>query len=349
MSQREPTVSNPPSLSGRTIDGIYQIEHALGSGAVGAVYAAVDVRTGRKAAVKLWHGTADEQQARARFVREAKALDTLRHPNIVEVYDAGLVDDLPYVAMEFLQGETLEDQLLPGEGMDPKLAFHIMRQVLDALTYAHERHVVHRDLKPENIYLVPGPGGQPQVKLLDYGLAKFLGPEDDPLGGASITVTGMVLGTPLYMPPEQAAGSKVDLRADVYAAGCILFEMLSGRLPYLGDDFGELIRGHLTSPIPNLAEVKPDRWVAPELQTFIDTAMAKSAGDRYDDGGKMLAALNKLPQPAMQPLGKLDRPSALTLPGAPPSQQDNANNLVVGAITAGVVLLVVVLLVTLLR
>ena len=271
-----------------------------------------------------------------------------KHPNIVEVYHAGLVDNLPYVAMEFLEGQTLEDCLVPGEGMEPKLAFRIMRQVLAALAYAHERNVVHRDLKPENIFLVQGSDGQPQVKLLDYGLAKFVGADNDPLGGASITVSGMVLGTPLYMPPEQAAGSKVDLRADVYAAGCILFEMLSGRLPYTGDDFGELIRGHLTAPIPNLAEVRPDRWVAPELQALIDAAMAKKVDDRYDNGGQMLAALDKLPQPAIQP-AKLDRETALTLPGGPAARQSGPSNFMLGALTAGIVLLVVVLVLTLMR
>jgi len=339
--------SDRATLSGRVIEGRYRIEQALGSGAVGTVYGATDLQTGRRAAVKLWHGTADQGQARARFVREAKALDTLRHPNIVEVFGAGIIDDLPYVAMEFLQGTTLEDELVPDQGMNPVVAFSIMRQVLDALAYAHGQNVVHRDLKPENIFLVKGSDGQPQVKLLDYGLAKFLGAGDDPLGGAAITVTGMVLGTPLYMPPEQAAGGKVDLRADVYAAGCILFEMLSGRLPFLGNDYGQLVRAHITAPIPNLAEVRPDCWVAMELQTLFATSMAKNANDRYPNGSQMLTALDMIPRPAMRPK-KQPKPASPMAATSSSFDSTQRRSLIIGA-AAAVLLILAGAIVVLLR
>lgn len=299
MNAGAPSPSEP-DFTGRTVEGKYRIEGALGSGAVGTVFSATELSTGRRAAVKIWHSTGEEKQSRARFVREAKALNTLKHPNIVEVYGAGLFEDQPYVAMEFLEGETLEDQLAPTLPLAPDDVVYMARQILSALAFAHKHGVVHRDLKPENIFLASVPDGRPRVKLLDYGLAKFLGAGDDPLGGAQITMTGMVMGTPLYMPPEQAAGAKVDLRVDVYAAGCILFEMFSGRLPFLGNDFGQLMRAHLLDPIPQLDQVLKNNWVATELQTLFDTAMAKDPAERYPDASSMLAAFEMLPRPAVR-------------------------------------------------
>lgn len=336
--------SKQPTLSGRTIEGRYLLEHPLGSGAVGTVFAARDTESGQQVACKLWHGTSDTQ-GRARFIREAKALDTLRHPHIVEVYAAGLFEDQPYVVMEHLQGQSLEDMLLGGEPLPGGLAMTLMRQVLSALAYAHQRGVVHRDLKPDNIYVCGRPGEPPVVKLLDYGLAKFLGPDDDPLGGAQITVSGMVMGTPLYMPPEQAAGGSIDVRVDVYAAGCIFFEMLSGRPPYLGEDFGELIRAHITAPIPLLSEAVPNKRVTPAVQSLFDRAMAKDPDARFKDAGEMLAALQALPDTPLQPAMRAPAAKAArTLSAAePPAAPGLPRSLILGAAAGLAVVLLGVL------
>ncbi|MET0390798.1 MAG: serine/threonine-protein kinase, partial [Polyangiales bacterium] len=156
-------------MVGRVIDGRFEIEALLGSGAVGSVYRAQERSEGRVVALKIWNTPAHNDQTRGRFMREAKALSTLRHPNIVDVYRYGVSEVLPYVAMEYLDGKTLEALLANGQPLDAALAFDVITQVLRALAYAHDLGVVHRDLKPDNVVLVQGPRGQPIVKLLDYG------------------------------------------------------------------------------------------------------------------------------------------------------------------------------------
>lgn len=343
----------PHNFVGSVVDDRYEVSAELGEGAVGAVYKAMDRTTGKPVALKIWHTGSHDVQTRGRFVREAKALDVLKHPNIVEVYGYGLVDNVPYVAMEFLQGETLDDLIEKHEVMDSALAFKLFGQVLSALSFAHNLNVVHRDLKPENIFLVPGPDGTPQVRILDYGLAKFLAPEDDPLKGAAITMTGMVMGTPLYMPPEQAAGGAIDLRVDVYAAGCIFFEMLTGRLPFIGDNQMELLRAHLQAPIPLVSDVNTAVNTAPELQAIFNTAMAKKAEARYPSATQMLAALENLPPRPLRPVGELaakaaaapmmmgGRPTAPTDLIPQPPGSDN-RSLLIGGIAAVVILLAAV-------
>jgi len=340
------------SFVGRVVDDRYEVSAELGEGAVGAVYKAMDRTTGKPVAIKIWHAGSHDVQTRGRFVREAKALDVLKHPNIVEVYGYGLVDNVPYVAMEFLQGETLDDLIEKQEVMPSDLAFTLFKQMLSALSFAHGLNVVHRDLKPENIYLVPGPDGTPQVRILDYGLAKFLAPEDDPLKGAAITMTGMVMGTPLYMPPEQAAGGAIDLRVDVYAAGCIFFEMLSGRLPFLGDNQMELLRAHLQAPIPQISDVLPEVAAVPELQAIFATSMAKKPDARYPAATQMLAAVENLPPRPLRKLGELaakaaQAPDAIPMGGRPtaptdlipqPPGSDNKSVLIGGAVALVILL-----------
>ncbi|HKU43052.1 MAG TPA: serine/threonine-protein kinase, partial [Polyangiales bacterium] len=225
-------------MIGRVVDDRFELQRFLGSGAVGSVYLAKDRTTGLPSALKIWNTTVLDEQTLGRFRREAMALTTLRHPNIVGVFGWGVVDDLPYVAMEFLEGSTLENMLSNQKALETDLAFDVATQMLSALAYAHGLGVVHRDLKPDNVLVSQEPErvraqrpslriASPKrvVKLLDYGLAKFLSPEQDPVKGA-LTMLGMVMGTPLYMAPEQAAGRTIDARVDVYAAGCVLFEML---------------------------------------------------------------------------------------------------------------------------
>jgi eukaryotic-like serine/threonine-protein kinase len=285
---------------GKLIDGRFKVEQFLGAGAVGSVYRALDRGSSKRVALKIWNGTALNQQTRGRFEREATALITLRHPNIVDVHGYGMVDQLPYVAMEYLDGQPIEAFLKDGQPLDPALALDVITQILQALAYAHGLGVVHRDLKPDNVVLVQGPRGQRLVKLLDFGLAKFLSPDDDPVKGAALTMMGMVMGTPIYMAPEQAAGKAVDVRVDVYAAGCVLFEMLVGHPPFLGESNAELFRAHLLKPVPKLAELRPDMRVAPGLQEWLETALAKRPEQRFPHAGQMLEALAALPAPLLR-------------------------------------------------
>jgi serine/threonine protein kinase len=297
---------------GQRIDGRFKVEAFLGAGSVGSVYRARDLVQGGQVALKIWNGTALTDQSRGRFVREAMALTTLRHPNIVAVQSYGVVEQLPYVAMEFLDGQPLEASLKDGQPLAAGFSYHVITQILQALAYAHGLGVVHRDLKPDNVMLVAGPNNrsdQPGVKLLDFGLAKFLSPDDDPVQGAALTMLGMVMGTPLYMAPEQAAGKSVDARVDVYAAGCVLFEMLAGRPPFLGDSNAEIFRAHMLAPVPRLASLRSDVRIVPGLQEFFERALAKQPEERFAHAGQMLEALLALPAP-------LTRPPSL-VPGAP--------------------------------
>ena len=286
-------------------DGRYRIEKLLGEGSVGAVYRAVDAETGQVVALKQWHAGMLNEEIRGRFQREAKALATLDHPNIVKVIGHGFVGGVPYVVLEYLEGQTVETLLRGGKPIAPELAFELMRQTLSAIAYAHKRSVVHRDLKPENIFVTRDAQKQPHVKVLDYGLAKFMSVESGDGGGAPLTATGMMIGTPLYMPPEQGAGSSIDVAVDVYSMGCVFFEMLTGRPPFLAESNVELFNAHLRAPVPKVEEALENTRVAPELQALIDRAMAKKQTERFPNAGVMLDALNKLPDPALAPISKL--------------------------------------------
>lgn len=340
------TEHGPHALVGRVVDGRFRIERPLGEGAVGTVYQATELPSGRPVAFKRWHATGNDKQVRGRFEREARALDTLKHPNIVEVYGHGIVDDVPYVAMELLRGQTLEDMLESGEPLPAEAALDIADQMLQAIAHAHSHDVVHRDLKPENVFVAADGQGGRRVKILDYGLAKFMTPEADPMQGANLTVTGMMMGTALYMPPEQAAGSAVDLPVDVYAAGCVLFEMLTGRPPYLADNQMELIRAHMKDPIPRVGDMRSDVEATPQLRALLEAALAKKQTDRYRDAGAMLAALRALPKPMLRrpagappPAALQRRPSA----GASGAAAQRGGPSVAGLAAAAVALLAAVL------
>jgi serine/threonine-protein kinase len=224
---------------------------------------------------------------------------------------------VPYVALEYLRGQTLESLVEGGKPLPPALAFDIARQALSAIAYAHSHQVVHRDLKPENIFLAQDERGATIVKILDYGLAKFMA-QESVLSSASAPLTGlgMVVGTPLYMPPEQAAGSSVDLAADVYSIGCVLFEMLAGRPPFMADTNVELINLHLRAPIPRLADALPGMRVAPELQALIDKALAKRQTERFPNATAMFEALNRLPAEPIAPIEATPRAPAAPSPAA---------------------------------
>jgi len=343
-------------FAGRVIDGRYRVEKLLGEGAVGVVYKALDAKTGQHVAIKIWLEESLDEQTSGRFSREAKALTTLEHPNIVDVYGYGVVDNSPYLAMEMLVGGTLEGKLESGEPLDPGFVFFIGKQMLEALAFAHSRAVVHRDLKPDNIFIVEKPGTMPQVKLLDYGLAKFLAPEEDPVNKA-LTMNGMVMGTPLYMAPEQAMGGKVDLTADVYAAGCVLFELFTGRLPFLGETHGELLRAHMMTPVPQVSEASGNKVQAkPELQAFLERAMGKRAEQRFRDAGEMLQAFLAIPQPVATRVGAVRAPQAAAVgrgaidardvPVAPAAAKSSAVGvaLIAGAVVFAIVIAAALLL-----
>jgi len=281
---------------GRVIDERYTLTELLGEGEMGAVYRAERPQAG-PVAVKILHEDLGTDAAqRERFEREARALFALAHPNILAVHDFGVTEGSPYLAMELLEGVSL-DRYIEEREPPPELALELVAQVLAGLAFAHARGVLHRDLKSENVFVTHGPDGRPVAKLLDFGLVKFV--DDERWGaGNKLTVMGSVFGTPAYMAPEQCAGSPVTAAADVYAAGVILFEALTGVWPFMEESRLEMFKAHLTTPAPSLTASREGLHVEPGLEALMQRALAKLATERFPDAGAMLAALRALPSPA---------------------------------------------------
>ncbi len=284
-------------LIGRTLEG-YKIEYRLGAGATGVVFRARHDNQMAPIALKVLHDSLGTiTSLKRRFEREARVLSKLEHPNIVHITDFGVVEGLTFIAMELLEGLTLEE-VLDEAPVVPERALDIAAEVLDGLAYAHEQQVVHRDLKPANVFLCEGGrDGDPtkdSVKLLDFGLAKMLS-DDDVAEDGTLTRRGRIVGTPAYMAPEQITGVSLDQRADVYAMGILVYELLADRRPFLSERRSELLRAHLLEPPPPLAVAREGLSVHPELEGLVMRALAKDPAARFANGREMLAALRALP------------------------------------------------------
>ena len=237
--------------NGMLVAGRYRIEGILGKGAMGSVFLATQTSMDRKVALKTMQATFQGDQSLVRrFYLEARAASKLEHPNIVRIFDFGVDDEtkIPFIAMEFLEGDDLGDTLKNEGAMPERKACRILVQAVKALVEAHEKGIVHRDLKPDNVHLRFLADGEAQAKVLDFGIAKVLHGDEDT---SNLTGTGMTMGTAHYMPPEQ-------IRGDLYAVGCILHEMLTNERPYSGDDRLGILMQHLTSPVPALPAALAD-------------------------------------------------------------------------------------------
>ena len=298
--RHEPGGDGDPLL-GKVLDGRYRIEAVLGTGGVGVVYRARHLPLAKSVAVKVLHGELGlVDELRKRFDREAKVLSALSHPHIVAINDYGIADNTPYLVMELLEGRTLADMIDDDGPPDPELGLDIARQILRGLAFAHTRGIVHRDLKAANVFIVSLPDSPHHVKILDFGLAKIYATDDgdEPLRDRTLTKTGTILGTPAYMSPEQASGSSVDERTDVYSAGVVLFELLTGRYPFNANTRADMLRAHMLEAVPAPGTVRPGLVVTPELSALIDRAMSKERATRYAHAQAMLDALDALPRPA---------------------------------------------------
>ena len=287
-----PTKSSPAE----TIDHAYRIEANLGAGAEGDVLQATRIADGAQVALKRLHlHRAADAEARARFEREARALNGLTHPHIIRMLDFGFDERGPYLVTELLAGRTL-DKVLADGALDPELAVDLATQIAAGLGAAHAEGVVHRDVKPQNVFIATTPLGY-CAKLLDFGLARFFD-RDRWAEKESLTRDGAVLGTPLYMPAEQSLGQKADTRSDVYALGVVLFEMLTGTPPFDGADRMALVRAHAMAPRPALGARRSGLEACPALEALLDRSLAKQAERRFADGAELHQALVALPRPA---------------------------------------------------
>lgn len=278
------------SYEGQIINDRYRIEHLLGKGGMGAVYAAKHVVLGKTVAVKFLHlEFVNDEDIVKRFYREAQAAAAIGHTNIIEVLDVGVSENQePYLVMEYLEGESLATLLQRKGTLDFDIACGIMEQVLDALHTAHTKGIIHRDLKPDNIFLAYSAAGHPTVKIIDFGISKFT----EATGQSQLTKTGSLLGTPAYMSPEQARGDKgVDARADIYSMGVILYQMLSGRLPFRGENYNQLLINILTEP-----PVPPKESFAAfpaEAEPIVMDAVAKQPEDRIKNAFSFIELLSQ--------------------------------------------------------
>ena len=296
------TLARPPV--GRLLDGRYRVESLIATGGMATVYLGTDTRLDRTVALKIMHAElANDEDFVRRFVGEARSVARLSHPNVVGVYDQGADGRTLYLAMEYVPGRTLRDLLNERGSLPPREALDIMEGVLGGLGAAHAAGLAHRDVKPENVLL----GAAHAVKVADFGLARML-------AGTSHTKTGMLIGTAAYLAPEQVSQGVADARTDVYAAGVMLFEMLTGQQPHTADTPLAVAYKHVNEAVP-----VPSQFVdgiPPALDDLVLRATSRNPDLRPADGGEALRSLNEVrlslpPAPPVSPAA----PAAAGYPG----------------------------------
>jgi serine/threonine-protein kinase len=259
----------------------YAVESEIGRGGMATVFLAEDLKHHRQVAIKVMHPEISSDVATERFFREIEIVAGLTHPHILPLHDSGQADGLLYCVMPFIEGESLLDRLQREKQLPVEDALQITREVADALGYAHERGIIHRDIKPANILLQKG-----HAVVADFGIARAV----EQAGSASITQTGVAVGTPTYMSPEQASGAQdLDGRTDIYALGCVLYQMLAGTPPYAGVTPLAVIKRHSKDPVPSVRTVRDS--VPKSVERAITRALAKVPTDRYQTAGEFASAL----------------------------------------------------------
>ena len=283
----------PESLKWRPGDLIgnrYQIESLLGQGGFGCVLKATDKTLNRKVAVKTVYRAILSDQDIVRFQKEAKALAKIKHANVVDVFDFGVLKDGdPFLVMEFITGETLEE-FYKKNNFDLEYTFEVFNQICQGIKAVHNANLVHRDIKATNIIVSKTKGNFDCVKLLDFGIARGVDGEEK----KEQTISGVVKGTPLYMSPEQGKEMKLDKRTDIYSLGCLLYRLLVGSPPFLGETGFEVISKHISERAKPIEEARPEREFPPGLNQLIEEMMAKSPEDRVSNIETVIYRINNL-------------------------------------------------------
>jgi serine/threonine protein kinase len=330
------TLRAPPGsdLVGSILADRYHVIRRIGEGGMGQVYLAEHVKMRRKSAVKVLHqGMVHDPDAISRFNREASNASQIQHPNVAAIYDFGETSEgLIYLAMEFVDGEPLTKIIERHGALTAARAADIGEQVASALEAAHDMGIIHRDLKPDNIMITRGRAGEDVAKVVDFGIAKAMEADDQ-----KVTKTGLAIGTPEYMSPEQLGGDVLDSRTDIYSLGLVTFNMLTGKLPFPSVVSREALIMRLTEKPRTLAEIRNDVKWPPELQTVMDKALANHPADRYQHvsqfGRELVTAVATMPESAFTSTGTLElspvAPAAKTevrpLGGGAAGRRDRSN------------------------
>lgn len=297
---------SPDPWVGKVIDDRYRIDARLGSGGMGLVYRARHITLRTDVAIKMLRDSeAANPEVVERFRREAESATRIGHPGIVRVTDFGRIPNGPYfMVMELLEGSDLAQRLSRLGRLAPDYAVRLLLEACEALEAAHRAGIVHRDLKPENLFITRLPDGRERLKVVDFGLAK-MNELPTTRGGQQLTRPGTIFGTPKYMSPEQGTGQASDSRSDVYALGCIAYEMLTGKAPFDGENYMGVITQHLVDPPPAFRTVFPEYAGPPGLEAVVLRALAKNPGDRHPSMEAFAIATSQasglaLPPPASQ-------------------------------------------------
>lgn len=286
LSDGEPASNNPLS----TLSETYEFLGETGRGGMAVIFKAKNRKTGRMVAIKKLIASTLTETAFLRFQQEAKAITSLRHPNIIMVHEFGVAEDgEPYMVMDFIEGSNL-GQLIKDKGhLTVEESMHRFIQLCDALQHAHSAGVLHRDLKPGNVMLSSADGSFADARLVDFGIAKLMAQEGEE--AEKLTMTGQLFGSPPYMSPEQCRGFELDARTDIYSMGCVMFEALTGRVPIRGETILETIMMQVSQTAPAMKEVRPDLEFPTILEAIIAKTLAKDAADRYQSMRELMVAL----------------------------------------------------------
>lgn len=289
MTDSKATIVDSQNLLGRVVSDRYEVQKTLGEGSMGCVFLAEHTHMKKKVALKVMRSEfLDNEEAVERFQREAQAAGHIDHPHVCAATDFGrLDDDRFFLVMEYLEGKTLSELLDEEERLLPERAIAIARRMASGVERAHELGVVHRDLKPDNIMLLEREGTEDFVKIMDFGVARV-----EVVSKQQLTQAGTTMGTPVYMSPEQAVAERADERSDLYTLGVMLFEMLTGEVPFYSESLAVILSKHATEPPPSMHDIAPDALIPQDICDVVEKLLAKDPADRYQSAAELIEALD---------------------------------------------------------
>ncbi|MFN8389932.1 MAG: serine/threonine-protein kinase [Bdellovibrionota bacterium] len=312
------TQASADPLIGKVLDDRYKVCRKLSSGGMGVIYLGEHLHLGRTVIVKMLHrhlsqGTS-EGEFHERFRREAKTASQIEHPGAVTIYDFGIHENRPYLVMQYNKGRSLKAILEEEGALDPARAVKLFNQIGAAVDAAHQLSIIHRDLKPENIMVSADSSGRELVQVLDFGIAKVMADTEAELN--SVTKTGVVLGTPNYMAPEQALGGSIDCRTEVYSLGVILYEMLTGAVPFTAESPMKVMLKHIKEAPLAVRQAQPSTRCSAQLESVVMKALSKEPQNRFQHVKEMVQAAEDAVRVSDEPIGRMTKAAHYRPPGS---------------------------------